>query len=321
MSGRGAVVWRWADSEPEASEDSCLLSAPPERLLLVLTSLPACPPTPPPRQPTAEMRIKYFDTIPTAASVCLMRKGFLFAASEFGDHALYNLLVRAFLRQRSCSSQLSSTHSRQQPRDDLASMLPNHTPSPQPDLPHWPLPARLPACAQDLGDDDAEAVESSSSTLQETEEGFQPVFFDPRPLKNLEPLDRLDSLAPICDMKVANLASEEIPQIYAACGRGSRSTLRVLRPGLAVTGAGQDGLSPLGVVAPLPSNLSVRADCPLACFPPSPTLPLPCPARSLQRWRCRRCQATPPRCGPSSAPLPTTSTLTSSSPSPMPRWF
>ena len=36
--------------------------------------------------------------------------------------------------------------------------------------------------------------------------------------------------------QVANLAGEEIPQIYAACGRGSRSTLRVLRPGLAVTG-------------------------------------------------------------------------------------
>ena len=35
--------------------------------------------------------------------------------------------------------------------------------------------------------------------------------------------------------QVANLLNEETPQIYAACGRGSRSTLRVLRPGLAVT--------------------------------------------------------------------------------------
>ena len=32
---------------------------------------------------------------------------------------------------------------------------------------------------------------------------------------------------------MANLANEEIPQIYAACGQGARSTLRVLRPGLA----------------------------------------------------------------------------------------
>jgi splicing factor 3B subunit 3 len=96
-----------------------------------------------------------------------------------------------------------------------------------------------------LGDDDDEGVESSSSTLMETEEGYQPVFFDPRPLRNLEPLDRLDSLAAVLDMKVANLAGEEIPQIYAACGRGARSSLRVLRPGLAVTEM---------AVSPLPGN-------------------------------------------------------------------
>ena len=34
---------------------------------------------------------------------------------------------------------------------------------------------------------------------------------------------------------MANLLGEEIPQIWALCGRGSRSSLRVLRPGLAVT--------------------------------------------------------------------------------------
>lgn len=33
----------------------------------------------------------------------------------------------------------------------------------------------------------------------------QPVFFDPRALTNLELLDRLDSLAPITDMKVGAL--------------------------------------------------------------------------------------------------------------------
>ena len=36
-------------------------------------------------------------------------------------------------------------------------------------------------------------------------------------------------------MQVANLLGEEIPQIYALCGRTSRASLRVLRPGLAVT--------------------------------------------------------------------------------------
>ncbi|GAB4816845.1 hypothetical protein N2152v2_003891 [Parachlorella kessleri] len=134
-----------------------------------------------------ELRVKYFDTIPPANSICVLRKGFLFAASEFGDHALYQF--------------------------------------------------------QALGDDDA--VEASSSTLMETEEGFQPVFFEPRPLANLELIDRMESLCPILDMKVANLLGEEIPQIYAACGRGARSTLRVLRPGLAVTEM---------AVSPLPGN-------------------------------------------------------------------
>jgi splicing factor 3B subunit 3 len=33
---------------------------------------------------------------------------------------------------------------------------------------------------------------------------------------------------------VANVLDEEIPQIYATCGRGPRSALRILRPGLAV---------------------------------------------------------------------------------------
>lgn len=34
--------------------------------------------------------------------------------------------------------------------------------------------------------------------------------------------------------QVVNLVKEEIPQIYVTCGRGPRSTLAVLRPGLAV---------------------------------------------------------------------------------------
>lgn len=34
--------------------------------------------------------------------------------------------------------------------------------------------------------------------------------------------------------KVADLAAEDTPQLYIACGRGPRSTLRVLRHGLEV---------------------------------------------------------------------------------------
>eukprot|EP00232_Nephroselmis_pyriformis_P023620 CAMPEP_0182873278 /NCGR_PEP_ID=MMETSP0034_2-20130328/12223_1 /TAXON_ID=156128 /ORGANISM="Nephroselmis pyriformis, Strain CCMP717" /LENGTH=801 /DNA_ID=CAMNT_0025005915 /DNA_START=153 /DNA_END=2554 /DNA_ORIENTATION=- len=126
----------------------------------------------------SEVKVKYFDTITPCTAMCIMKTGFLFAASEFGNHALYQIVS--------------------------------------------------------LGDDDDD-VETSSATLMETEEGFQPVFFNPRGLKNLERLDDIESLSPITDMKVSNLLGEETPQIFSLCGRGPRSTLRMLRPGLAVS--------------------------------------------------------------------------------------
>lgn len=42
--------------------------------------------------PTGEvkrLKIKYFDTIPVATSLCILKSGFLFAASEFGNHMFY----------------------------------------------------------------------------------------------------------------------------------------------------------------------------------------------------------------------------------------
>lgn len=163
---------------------------------------------------------------------------------------------------------------------------------------------------------------SRASELQQSEEGFAPVFFNPRPLTCLVLIDEMDSLMPVTHMEVscpqaancpagflhcchgyhkgnpaalsglqpagsccrhcfdpycwaqchaagchcqsmlqpllcylppaectlmqvANLLNEEIPQIYAACGRGPRSNLKVLRPGLAVTEM---------AVSPLPGN-------------------------------------------------------------------
>jgi hypothetical protein len=67
----------------------------------------------------------------------------------------------------------------------------------------------MPICGamQGIGDDDDEAVEASSASLTETEEGFQPVFFDPRPLRNLRMVDEIESLSPIMDFKVCHIAS------------------------------------------------------------------------------------------------------------------
>lgn len=128
-----------------------------------------------------ELKIKYFDSISPASSICILRRGFLFAASEFGDHALYQF--------------------------------------------------------EGLGDDDA--VEASSSELKKvsaTASGYDAICFDPRyPNANLDEIDSIENLAPVVDMKVGNLLNEEIPQVFAACGRGTKSSLRLLRPGLSVT--------------------------------------------------------------------------------------
>ncbi|KAG2113360.1 CPSF A subunit region-domain-containing protein [Suillus cothurnatus] len=35
------------------------------------------------------LKIKYFDTVPVASSLCILKSGFLFVASEFGNHYLY----------------------------------------------------------------------------------------------------------------------------------------------------------------------------------------------------------------------------------------
>lgn len=33
--------------------------------------------------------VKYFDTVPVANSLCVLKNGFLFVASEFGNHMFY----------------------------------------------------------------------------------------------------------------------------------------------------------------------------------------------------------------------------------------
>eukprot|EP01119_Soliformovum_irregulare_P015210 TRINITY_DN424_c0_g1_i1.p1 TRINITY_DN424_c0_g1~~TRINITY_DN424_c0_g1_i1.p1 ORF type:complete len:1199 (+),score=332.07 TRINITY_DN424_c0_g1_i1:182-3778(+) len=59
-------------------------------------------------------------------------------------------------------------------------------------------------------------------------------IFEPRPLQNLSVLDEPMSMSPITDIKVVDLMEEQTPQIYALCGRGPRSSIRVMRHGLAV---------------------------------------------------------------------------------------
>jgi splicing factor 3B subunit 3 len=59
-------------------------------------------------------------------------------------------------------------------------------------------------------------------------------IFKPRNLRNLSLVDEIESLSPLIDSLVLNLGEEENPQIYTLCGKGARSTLRILRHGLEV---------------------------------------------------------------------------------------
>jgi splicing factor 3B subunit 3 len=129
------------------------------------------------------LKIKYFDTVPVASSLCILKSGFLFVASEFGNHYLYQF--------------------------------------------------------QKLGDDDNEPEFSSTSYpsfgMADPTAPLPHAHFRPRPLDNLAIADEVESLDPILDSKVMNiLPNSDTPQILAACGRGARSSFRMLRHGLDV---------------------------------------------------------------------------------------
>lgn len=76
---------------------------------------------------------------------------------------------------------------------------------------------------QGTGDD--EDVEASSRDCIETEDGYQPVFFAPRPLKNLLLVDEMPSLMPITDMKVSHF------ELYSNCVLGAEVPVCVVSRG------------------------------------------------------------------------------------------
>eukprot|EP01012_Entosiphon_sulcatum_P002881 TRINITY_DN10726_c1_g3_i1.p2 TRINITY_DN10726_c1_g3~~TRINITY_DN10726_c1_g3_i1.p2 ORF type:complete len:1220 (-),score=308.30 TRINITY_DN10726_c1_g3_i1:801-4439(-) len=91
---------------------------------------------------------------------------------------------------------------------------------------------------QGIGDDEDDCIIGYMTIGEEgDDEENQEVLplFRPRPLKNLLLIDDIDSLSPVLDSHVEDLMREGAPQIYALCGRGPQSSLRVLRHGLAVS--------------------------------------------------------------------------------------
>ena len=122
------------------------------------------------------MKLRFFETLPVSSSLCLLKSGFLFVASEVGNHQLYQI--------------------------------------------------------ENLGDDEVEQPEFESTD----DDGMEIITqFTPRGLRNLGLVDEIDSVMPLLDMVVTDLLDQDSPQIYALCGKGARSSFRVLQHGLPVT--------------------------------------------------------------------------------------
>jgi Mono-functional DNA-alkylating methyl methanesulfonate N-term len=51
------------------------------------------------------LKIKYFDTVPIASALCILKSGFLFVASEFGNQCVVLFLVSASPTTLSFSTQ------------------------------------------------------------------------------------------------------------------------------------------------------------------------------------------------------------------------
>ena len=73
------------------------------------------------------------------------------------------------------------------------------------------------------------------SSKQYEADNLTVVELTPRPLLNLLHVDDIDSLAPIVDAKLVDPQKTGTPSLAALCGRGPRSTLRMLQHGLAVS--------------------------------------------------------------------------------------
>eukprot|EP01038_Epipyxis_sp_PR26KG_P011576 gene11576-15501_t len=95
------------------------------------------------------------------------------------------------------------------------------------------------------GIDDPNAVRSSKVLDEELNEELgddsisasrvAPIFKASSKMQNLLMTDDIDSLAPITDMLVEDVTGENSCQVYALCGKGNRSSLRILRRGASVT--------------------------------------------------------------------------------------
>ena len=143
------------------------------------------------------LKVKYFDTVPVASSLCILKSGYMFVASEFSDQYVVSPIQTSSLTYRNLY--------------------------------------QFQSLADDDGEQEWSSTDFADNG--DSKYPLPYAFFTPRPLQNLLLVDTLSSLDPITDAKVVNLlgGASDTPQIYAMCGKGPRSTFRTLRHGLDVS--------------------------------------------------------------------------------------
>ena len=136
------------------------------------------------------------DTLPVTNGMNISRLALLFVPSEFGDHGLYQFDAIDI-------------------EDDAPRCTSAET-----------VGAYLGGDVDD--EDEYYSTPGTAASIAPT--------FRPTTLRNLHRVSVLESLAPVTSVLVGELAGNEVsPQVYALCGRGPTSALRVLRHGLPVT--------------------------------------------------------------------------------------
>jgi len=149
------------------------------------------------------LTISLLDTLQVGNSLNITKAGYLFVASEFGDHNLYRF-ERIDL-------------------EDSATMTSKETHSICYDSGN-----PIPQCEEEQ---DIDLLPSLNKYISD-----KCSKFEPSKLKNLKKESFLESLAPTVQVLVGELAGNEVsPQIYTLCGRGPDSSLKILRHGAAVT--------------------------------------------------------------------------------------
>ena len=149
------------------------------------------------------MTVCVLDTLPIGNGLNISKLALLFLPAEFGDHGLYQFDAIDIEEDAvKCTSD-----------ETIGALIKS---------------GKMGGGADENGEDEFYSTIEGALAIAPT--------FKPTLLKNLHKVFTLDSLAPITSVLVGELAGNEVsPQIYALCGRGPISSLRVLRHGLSVT--------------------------------------------------------------------------------------